>query len=253
MLLSFVEEALCEALPVVVCVAVTAVLMYTPSKSANSETHCKIELWPKIFSHAFPINSSKCSTVWELLHRIPGNGAAGSLSSDFMAIVEGPVRVPVFLVEFEVGGLGVHKDDVCLISEALFEIYDYLSHVEYGLEKLADICFYVGYISDGKLTVNEIHPQFDLAANVVYFRDFESVAKFDLLEGDTDDRINETLRLLRFIKTVLIPNGTRLHGHLGEGNIHTFSEFLPNLPKKGIKSSDRKGAPFTPFKNQEKM
>ena len=121
--------------------------------------------------------------MWELLHRIPGNGAAGSLTSNFGAIIDGTIRVPAFLVEFEVGGVGIHKDDVCLISEALFELHEFLAQIEFGLDTLPDLCFYIGYNSDGRLAVHEILPEYDLVKKVIYFRYFEKIAYFDLLGG----------------------------------------------------------------------
>ena len=82
-----------------------------------------------------------------------------------------------------------------------------------------------------------------------YFQ-FYYTFSFNFLD-DSDDRIVNTLRLLYFIKKVLIPNGARIHDLIGQGPcFDTFSDYLPDLPRKGVKSSDRKGCAFTPLKKQ---
>ncbi|KAJ3105909.1 hypothetical protein HK100_003811, partial [Physocladia obscura] len=88
--------------------ALSAVLTYksTSASSIHSESHCKIELWAPIFSSAFKINKSRCNSIWEMLHPIPGNGGKGSLLSDYSAVVQGPLAIPAFMVEFEVGRTG---------------------------------------------------------------------------------------------------------------------------------------------------
>ncbi|KAI9336929.1 hypothetical protein BDR26DRAFT_1008657 [Obelidium mucronatum] len=231
----------------VVFTALTTVLSYIPvAASSTSESHCKIQLWAPIFSSAFKTDGSQIQPVWELLHPIPGNGGIGSLVSDFATVAEG---LPTFMVEFEVGRQGAHKDDVCLISEAAFEYHQYLSQLNIPLSKLTDVCFHIGYVSDAKIVIDEIHPEYNEESKLLYYRIFPNVANFDLLSvGSGNKQIIQILQLLTFIKTILIPNGNNLLKLLTlSAGLSLLPEFLPTLPTKGAKASKQKGS-YTPQK-----
>ncbi|KAI8836206.1 hypothetical protein BJ741DRAFT_578083 [Chytriomyces cf. hyalinus JEL632] len=138
----------------------------------------------------------------------PGNGGVGSLVSDLTDIIES-------------GGVGIHKDDICLIAEGIFETYNYLFHVEFQLETLVKICS----------LATSVMGTFDSVGKAIYFRD-SKIKQFNLLE-------------------VLIPNGTHMKSHLDkliQG--HQCSEYLPKLSKKGILSTALNGVPITPCKNR---
>ncbi|KAJ3011860.1 UNVERIFIED_CONTAM: hypothetical protein HDU68_001488, partial [Siphonaria sp. JEL0065] len=114
---------------------------------------------------------------------------------------------------------------------------------------LKEIRFHIGYVSDGRIEIDEIHPEYHAESKLVYYRVFSNIANFDLLKDDSDSQIYQTLQLLKFIKTVLVPNGNVLHKFmtLKTLGLSASSEFLPVLPKKGVKASERKGL-FTPQK-----
>ncbi|KAJ3119879.1 hypothetical protein HK100_000120 [Physocladia obscura] len=171
----------------------------------------------------------------------PGNGGKGSLLSDYSAVVQGPLAIPAFMVEFEVRRTGAHKGDVCLISEAAFEYHQFLSQLDIDIDKLKDVRFYIGYASDGSITIDEIHPEFVSDSNMVFYRVSSNISTFNLLSGDSDTQIFETLQLLKFIKTVIIPAGHTLQDLMMNKSCNgNISEYLPSLPSEGVKAIARK-------------
>ncbi|KAJ3249980.1 hypothetical protein HDU77_007230 [Chytriomyces hyalinus] len=114
-----------------------AAFSYVPMLASSvsfttSEAHCKIDLWAPIFSQAFKINQSWINSVWEQRHFIPRHGGSGSLVSDFAAVV----------------------------GRSIIQISSVPVPAKISVDELQNIRFHLGYVSDGTIVIDEIHPEY---------------------------------------------------------------------------------------------
>ncbi|CAG8836636.1 20761_t:CDS:1, partial [Racocetra persica] len=148
---------------------ILAVSLYqsTPCRgfgSVSSESHVKIELWSKIFSAVFALHNSKFHPTWELQHLISGNAGRGSSRSDFAAVVNNQdgLQFTFFLVEFEKNGFEIHKDNVVIIAEAVYELNRILSLIHYPTEEEVNkICLHMGLVNRTNIHLNTLAPVYN--------------------------------------------------------------------------------------------
>ncbi|KAJ3086594.1 hypothetical protein HK100_008652, partial [Physocladia obscura] len=241
----------------VVWLALTAVHSYNavPRRgpgSTTSEGHLRNEFWAPVLSNCFKLDGLKFLSVWELEHLIPGNAGKGSSKCDFAAATldAGGIPVPFFIVEFEVGGFATHKDTVVCSSEAVFELGQLIGKLNVTKAELGELQIFMGLVNDTKITIDVITAEYDLESDMIFYVRHPAVASFDLSNADTN--ILETLNLLVFIQTVVIPKGkdiqTLLNCRSGPSSI---SNLLPKLPPMASKSSQSKTM-FTPLNKRAK-
>ncbi|KAJ3113398.1 hypothetical protein HK100_002000, partial [Physocladia obscura] len=223
----------------VVFAALTAVLSFNqspdmPVATKISESQFKNQLWTPIFLFAFGANKSQITSIWELLHPIPGNGGSGSMVSDLPFVVQGKCATPSMIIEFKATDAGKHKDDVSLCCESSFENHQFLSQLNIIVPEMEKICFYDGYACGGRLKFDEIHPELHTRSKRIYYRMFCDWEEFNVLKDDGESKALQTLQLLKCIKTVFIANGNKLHNLMAsKSSTGSLSALLPRLPKKG--------------------
>ncbi|KAG9300893.1 hypothetical protein G9A89_015349 [Geosiphon pyriformis] len=88
------------------------------SGSMPSENSIKAQLWTKLFQDTFLIGSESIDTNWEYQHQIPGNSRKDSARSDFTAA----------------NGFTIHKDEMVVIAETIFEYNKFLATAPYTTE-----------------------------------------------------------------------------------------------------------------------
>ena len=88
-----------------------------------SEDNIKAQMWAKILSDTFLIDSDDIDVNWEYHHQIPGNGGSGSSRSDFAAVIFNSTdqQFPFFIVESKTDGFVIHKDEIVVMAEATFD------------------------------------------------------------------------------------------------------------------------------------
>jgi len=192
--------------------AITSVIFY------SSENHIKSQMWTKIFSDTFLINSGGTDVNWEYHHQIPGNGGSGSARSDFAAVVFNDVdqQFPFFIAEFETDGFSVHKDEMVVAAEAA---------VEYNR-------IHIGLINGTTIRLGSMKPIYDEEKqSLIYAYSMDNIT-FKLNTGNKEADIASALKLVTYLRTNVCQDGLFLKTLLNRKNIRnrTLLKALPRLP-----------------------
>ncbi|CAG8682426.1 2041_t:CDS:2 [Cetraspora pellucida] len=213
---------------------VSSMILYTPTScrglgSSPFENHIKAELWTKIFSNVFTLNKTKFVPVWELHHLISGNGSRGSARSDFGAIVtnRNDLQFPFFIVEFERGGFEIHKDNLVVVSEAVYEFNRILALAhDLSEEEVNRTRIHIGLVNDTRISFSTITPKnIENALQLVTY----------LRETICEDGL--------WIETILNREPTRYN--------YKLKTLLPKLPNEALKSRTSE-TKFTPLSKRKR-
>ncbi|CAG8726270.1 16321_t:CDS:2, partial [Racocetra persica] len=215
--------------------AITSVIFYSPTPcrgpgSKPSENHIKSQMWAKIFSDTFLIDSDDIDVNWEYHHQIPGNGGSGSARSDIAAVVfnDTDQQFPFFIAEFETDGFSVHKDKMVVAAEAAFEYNRILTAAYY---------------------LSEDEPIYDEEKkSLIYAYEINNVT-FKLYTGNQEADIASALKLVAYLRTNVCQDGISLKALLNrKKNMRngTLLAALPRLPKRAVKSRPKSDTEFTP-------
>ncbi|CAG8638122.1 10429_t:CDS:2 [Acaulospora morrowiae] len=138
-------------------------IMESPG-SKPSENHIKSQMWAKIFSDTFLIDSDDIDVNWEYHHQIPGNGGSGSSRSDIATVVfnDTDQQFPFFIAEFETDGFSVHKDEMVVAAEATFEYNRILTAAYYLSEdEVNSSRLHIGLINGTTIHLGSMKPIYD--------------------------------------------------------------------------------------------
>ncbi|CAG8626865.1 5812_t:CDS:2, partial [Diversispora eburnea] len=194
---------------------VSSIILYTPTPcrglgSSPSENHIKAELWTKIFSNVFTLNKTKFVPVWELHHLISGNGGRGSARSDFGAIVtnHNDLQFLFFIVEFERGGFEIHKDNVVVVSEAVYEFNRILTLANnLSEEEVNRTRIHIGLVNDTRISFSTITPIFNQEESTFVYINNDKILSYDLITNDMEKNIENILQLVIYLRETICEDG----------------------------------------------
>ncbi|KAI9334955.1 hypothetical protein BDR26DRAFT_897749 [Obelidium mucronatum] len=243
----------------IVIFALTAVHLYrsVPRRgpgSTTSEAFVKTQLWAPVLSYSFQLGGANFVPIWEFEHLISGNAGKGSGKSDFAAATLNARNVPIpfFIVEFEVGGFAEHKDYLVCVSEGVYEMAQLIGKLNITLLELGKIKFYLGFANNTTITFDVLSPRFDADNSMIFYHQQLDVASFDLSNSE-DNSISETLELLCFINTKVIPAGKTIQSLINlQSGPTSLGQYLPTLPVCAEKSS-LNTTMFTPLSKRVKV
>lgn len=226
---------------------VSNIILYTPTPcrglgSSPSENHIKAELWTKIFSNVFTLNKTKFIPVWELLHLISGNGGRGSARSDFAAIVtnHNDLQFPFFIVEFESDGFEIHKDNIAVVSEAVYELNRILALAHNLSEEEVNRTYvHIGLVNDTRISFNTITPAFNQEESTFVYINNDKILSYNLITDDIEKNIENVLQLIIYLRETICEDGLWIETILNrEPRRHNYKlkTILPQLPNEAFKS-----------------
>ncbi|KAF0395944.1 hypothetical protein F8M41_010167 [Gigaspora margarita] len=212
---------------------VSSIILYKPTPcyglgSSPSENHIKPELWTKIFSNVFTLDKTKFVPVWELHHLISGNGGEGSAQSDFGAIVN-DLQFPFFLVKFERGGFEIHKDNVVVASEAVYE--------------------FNRLVNDTRISFSTITPVFNQKESTFVYLNNDKILSYNLITNDMENNIENVLQLVVYLRETICEDGLWIETILNREPTrynYELKALLPKLPNEAFKSRTSE-TKFTPL------
>ncbi|CAG8453436.1 8769_t:CDS:2 [Diversispora eburnea] len=194
---------------------VSSIILYTPTPcrglgSSPSENHIKAELWTKIFSNVFTLNKMKYVPVWELHHLISGNGGRGSARSDFAVIFtnHNNLQFPFFIVEFERDGFEIHKDNIVVVSEAVYELNRILA-LAHNLseEEVNRTRIHIGLVNDTRISFNTITPAFNQEESTFVYTNNDKILSYNLIMDDIEKNIENVLKLVIYLRETICEDG----------------------------------------------
>ncbi|CAG8738545.1 15637_t:CDS:2, partial [Dentiscutata erythropus] len=237
--------------------AITSVIFYSPTPcrgpgSKPSENHIKSQMWAKIFSDTFLIDSDDIDVNWEYHHQIPGNGGSGSARSDIAAVVfnDTDQQFPFFIAEFETDGFSVHKVEMVVAAEAAFEYNRILTAAYYLSEdEVNSSRLHIGLINGTTIHLGSMKPIYDEEKkSLIYAYEINNVT-FKLYTGNQEADIASALKLVAYLRTNVCQDGISLKALLNrKKNMRngTLLAALPRLPKRAVKSRPKSDTEFTP-------
>ncbi|KAJ3398776.1 hypothetical protein HDU80_008588 [Chytriomyces hyalinus] len=154
-------------------------------RSSTSEIHLRISFIP----------------TWELEHLVPGHAGKGSGKSDFATLNSNGALLPFLIIEFESSGFANHKDGRVCASEGAYEMGPLIGKLNLSTTELGQLQIYLGFANNAKVWFDVLSPRYDKKSKLV--------GTFDLSNSHTN--IMETLELLCFIETKIIPAGKVIH------------------------------------------
>ncbi|CAG8477322.1 6122_t:CDS:1, partial [Cetraspora pellucida] len=239
--------------------AITSVIFYssTPCRgpgSKPSENHIKSQMWAKIFSDTFLINSDDIDVNWEFHHQISSNGESRSARSDFAAVVFNNTNQQFFffIVEFETDGFLVHKDKIVVVAEAAFEYNRILTAVYYLSEdEVNSSCLHIGLINGITIHLGSMKLIYnEEKKSLIYAYERDNVT-FKLYTSNQEVNIASALKLVTYLRTNVRQDGILLKALLNkEKNMRNRNLLaaLPCFPKKAVKPHPKSDTEFTQAK-----
>ncbi|CAG8535224.1 2709_t:CDS:2, partial [Dentiscutata heterogama] len=219
------------------------------SGSKPSENYIKSQMWAKIFSDIFLIDSDDIDVNWEYHHQILGNGGSGSARSDFAAVVFNDIdqQFPFFIAEFETDGFLVHKDEMVVAAEAAFKYNRILTAAYYLSEdEVNSSHLHIGLINRTTIHLGLIYDE--EKKSLIYAYEINN-ATFKLYTGNQEADIASALKLVVYLRTNVYQDGISLKALLNKKKYMrngTLLAALPRLPKRAVKSRPKSDTEFTP-------
>ncbi|RHZ76755.1 hypothetical protein Glove_193g51 [Diversispora epigaea] len=236
--------------------ALTSVLLFVPSPvrpgAHPSENHFKSQLWTKILSDTFFLNIDQFEPIWELHHQIPGDSGKGSARSDFACVVISPItkeQYPFFILEFEVGGVQIHKDFAVVVAEAVHALSRILSTHVILESEISLIRVHVALVNNAHIRLGILRPLYNQGCNDILYIYDQDIKSFDLQSDYTGINIENVFNLIVYLRQVVCKDGLYLRNLLNRRNSEKKRKFysgLPRLPSDAEKSRVPKGN-FTPM------
>ncbi|CAB4495109.1 hypothetical protein RhiirA5_493892 [Rhizophagus irregularis] len=226
--------------------ALTSILLFVPSPvrpgADPSENHFKSQLWTKILSDAFSLNVDPFDSTWELHHQIPGDSGKGSARSDFACVAISLItkeQYPFFILEFEVGGVQVHKDYAVVIAEASHALNRILSTHMFSESEISLIRVHVALVNNAHIRLGILRPLYSQEYNTTLYIYDQDVKSFDLQSNCIGTNIENVFKLIVYLRQVVCKDGLYLRNLLGERISEKKRKFnfgLPRLPSEAEKS-----------------
>ncbi|CAG8702809.1 11477_t:CDS:2 [Funneliformis mosseae] len=226
--------------------ALTSILLFTPLPvrpgADPSENHFKSQLWTKILSDAFSLNIVPFEPTWELHHQIPGDSGKGSARSDFACVATSLTtkeQYPFFILEFEVGGMQVHKDYAVVVAEASHALNRILSTHTYSESEISLIRVHVALVNNAHIRFGMLRPLYSQEYDTILYLYDQDIKSFDLQSDCIGINIENTFNLIVYLRQVVCKDGLYLRNLLDKGisgkKRKLCSEF-PRLPSEAEKS-----------------
>ncbi|RHZ47086.1 hypothetical protein Glove_593g44 [Diversispora epigaea] len=236
--------------------ALTSVLLFVRSPvrpgARPSENHFKSQLWTKILSDAFSLSIDPFDPIWELHHQIPGNSGKGSARSDFACVAISLItkeQYPFFILEFEVGGVQIHKDFAVVVAEAVHALSRILSTHVISESEISLIRVHVALVNNAHIRLGILRPLYNQEYNDILYIYDQDIKSFDLQSDCIGINIENVLNLIVYLRQVVCKDGLYLRNLLNRRNSEKKRKFysgLPRLPLDAEKSRVPKGN-FTPI------
>ncbi|CAG8496296.1 5607_t:CDS:2 [Ambispora gerdemannii] len=178
--------------------------------------------------------------VWELHHLISGNGGRGSARSDFAAIVtnHNDLQFPFFTIEFERGGFEIHKDNIVVVSEAVYELNRILA-LAHNLseEEVNRTRIHIGLVNDTRISFNTITPVFNQEESTFVYVNNDKVLSYNLKTDDIEKNIENVLQLVIYLRETICEDGLWIETILNrEPTTYNYKlkALLPQLPNEAL-------------------
>ncbi|CAI2177919.1 7202_t:CDS:2 [Funneliformis geosporum] len=201
--------------------ALTSILLFTPLPvrpgADPSENHFKSQLWTKIFGK-------------------------GSARSDFACVATSLTtkeQYPFFILEFEVGGMQVHKDYAVVVAEASHALNRILSTHTYSESEISLIRMHVALVNNAHIRFGMLRPLYSQEYDTVLYLYDQDIKSFDLQSDCIGINIENTFNLIVYLRQVVCKDGLYLRNLLDKrisGKKRKLCSELPRLPSEAEKS-----------------
>ncbi|CAG8795465.1 2736_t:CDS:2, partial [Racocetra persica] len=189
--------------------ALTSLLLFVPSPvrpgAHPSENHLKSQLWTKILSDAFTLNTDSFNPIWELHHQVSASSGRGSARSDFACIITSPItkeQYPFFILEFEVDGIQIHKDFAVVVSEAVHALNRIISARVILESEISLAQMHVALVNNAHIRFGLLRPFYHQERNEIIYIYDQNVRCFDLQSGCTANDIENMFNLIVYLRQV---------------------------------------------------
>ncbi|KAI8921184.1 hypothetical protein DFJ77DRAFT_153763 [Powellomyces hirtus] len=154
----------------------------------------------------------------------------------------------VLVVEFQPDASLIHKDHLVCTVEAVVELRKMIPLLP--TENIEDFVIYFALADCKKITIHQMRAV-DRLGGLCFGVDRHGPS-FRLLDGDTEDKISEALRLACYIKSTIIPDAQKIQNALKVGTVSwKTDQRILCLPRQAPTPRISK-AEFTPVKKRIK-